>query len=107
MKFKKWIQNKFTAITMGMMGIFTFLPQYAYADALSNAAESAANGIQASAAGAAEYLIMIAFVIAGLLLIIGTQRQKDNLKEQAPLVLLGVFLIVCAGGVANLVFGWF
>ena len=107
MRLKKWIQNKCAAITASMVGFFTLMPQFAYADAFSNAAEGAATGIQASAAGAAKYLVMIALVIAGILLIIGTQRQKDGLKEQAPLVILGVAFILGAGGIANLIFGWF
>lgn len=107
MKLKNWVNKKATAVMAGIMGAFAFLPQCVYADAFSDAAEQAASGIQASAAGAAKWLLMIALVIAGLMLIIGTQRQKDGIKEQAPLVLLGIALIVCAGAISTLIFGWF
>jgi len=107
MRIKNWIIKKYMTISVLAASLPALLPQGVYADAFSKAAEGAAMGIQASAAGAAKWLIMIVLVIAGLLLIIGTQRQKDNLKEQAPLVILGIAFILGASGIANLIFGWF
>lgn len=107
MRFKNWLVNNYIRLSVAVLGGTALLPAGVYADAFSNAAEGAALGIQASAAGAAKWLIMIVLVIAGLLLIIGTQRQKDNMKEQAPLVILGVALILGAASIANLIFGWF
>ncbi len=79
----------------------------AYCDKLADASKKAAEGIQSSAQGAAKWLLTIVIVIGGLTFIIGTSRQKEGAKEKAPLILLGLGMIVCAVPLSNLIFGWF
>lgn len=81
--------------------------QCVYADKFGDAAKGAATGFQASAAGAAKWLLVIGMVVAGLIFLIGTQRQKENAKEGVPEKLIGLALIVCAVPIAGIVFGWF
>ena len=74
---------------------------------IGQAGKQAAEGIQSAGQSIVKWLVMIVLVVAGVVLIIGSQRQKESLKEKAPLVLLGVALIVGAAAFAKIIFGWF
>jgi len=78
-----------------------------WCDKFGSAAQNAANGIQNSAQGAVKFIIIIVLVVIGFTLIIGSQRQREGVKEKAPVLIAGVALIVCAGGFASIIFGWF
>lgn len=87
--------------------VFAMSGTLAYADRISDAVEGAATGFQATAQGAAKWLLVIGIVVLGAVFLIGSQRQKENQKEQVWEKVAGVALIVCAVPIAGIVFGWF
>ena len=78
-----------------------------YADKFSAAAKSAAEGIQASAAGATKWILAGVMVIIGLVFLVGTQQQKEQTKSGIFIKLIGVALIVGAVSYSGIIFGWF
>ena len=76
-------------------------------DTLGKASENAAKGIQTTAQGMVKWILAIVLVVAGFICIAGSQRQREGMKEKAPLAAIGVALILGAIGVATLIVGWF
>ena len=108
MKIYKEVKNHLDRITtLLFVAVMTVLVSPAYCDKLADASQSAAEGIQSTAQGAAKWLLAIVIVIGGITFIIGTGRQKEGVKEKAPLILLGLGMIVCAIPLSALIFGWF
>lgn len=103
-KAKENIGKLLTAITVAAM---VFMVSPAYCDKISDASKQAAEGIQSSAQGSAKWLLTIALVVGGIIFIIGSSRQREGAKEKAPMIVLGIAMIVCAVPLATLIFGWF
>lgn len=105
------MKQKIIVKSMGIMSIMTAfliaLTATVSADKIADAAEGAAQGLQASAIGALKPLIVIVLVIVGLVFLIGSQRAKENQKETAWEKILGIALIICAVPIAGIIFGWF
>ena len=79
-----------------------------FADKLADAANSAANGISATAVGALKPIIIIILIITGFIFLgVGGHRKKDEAKETAWEKILGIVLIISAAPVAALILGWF
>lgn len=96
------------AISGGLFALLVMLiSSPVYCDKLSQASRKAAEGIQSSASGMVKWIVMIVLVVVGFILIAGSQRRKEEVKERVPWIVAGVGLIVCAAGVAKLIFGWF
>lgn len=102
------IKEKVMVSVIALYAVFLVSPAAAYADALSNAAEGAATGIQASAKGIVKWVLVGVIVVAGFAFLgLGGQRAKEHQKETAWEKIVGVALIVLAIPLAGLVFGWF
>lgn len=103
---KEKITGLFASISTAA-AFFVATAYSAYADTFQDAANGAAEGISNSGKGVVKPLLIIALVIGGLLIAFGTQRQAETVKERAPLVIIGVAIVVGAVGLAPLIFGWF
>jgi type IV secretory pathway VirB2 component (pilin) len=77
-----------------------------YADALSNAATKAANGIRDSVVGALPWVVAIVLVCVGVVMLVFGQRKREEVKESAPERVVGVILICAAIPLAKMVVSW-
>ncbi len=108
MKIYKKVKNHLGKIAALLsIAVMTAMVTPAYCDKLADASKSAAEGIQSTAQGAAKWLLAIVIVVGGVIFIIGTSRQKEGVKEKAPLILLGLGMIVSAIPLSTLIFSWF
>lgn len=102
----KKLKNILSSLILSISLIPYFTTQV-FADKLSDASNQAATGIQASAQGAAKYLLIIVIVIFGIALAFGSARHKEAVKDKAPWVIVGLALIVGAVAISQLIFSWF
>lgn len=109
---KKVMKKKKRILSLAL-AVSTLLPASAYATGgisggnLSDAAEQAASGIQTEAVGILPYVLLILAVVAGFALIAMGRKGREMVKDQAIPTILGVILIVFAGGVAGWLSGLF
>ncbi len=91
---------------IGAYSALMFATQNAYADKFSSAVDSAANGIQMSATGVVRGGLVIVAVIIGLILLFGTQRQREEAKNTVFIRILGAAVVLGATAYAGIIFGW-
>jgi cytochrome b561 len=74
---------------------------------LTSAAKKASDGIQAEGKNMVPYILIIALVIGGFVLIVGGQRGRETVKMNGLQTIVGVALIVGAAGIGTWLFGLF
>lgn len=110
MKKLKNLQKKvITSLTTACPFLFT---ANAYASgiiggALTDAAEKASGGIQDEALGILPYVLIVLCLIGGFTLIVMGRKGRELVKDQAIPTIIGIAMVVCAGGIAGWMFGLF
>ncbi len=105
-KKKGRMKNRAAILAAGIYSTLIFATQAAYADKFSSAVDSAASGIQASATGVVRGGLVIVAVIIGLILLFGTQRQREEAKNTVFIRILGAAVVLGATAYAGIIFGW-
>jgi hypothetical protein len=109
MKKNKKVTGRFLAVLCSICTaalMLTFPASPVFADAISDAAKKGSEGFVETLQAALPYILTAVVAIVGVVLIIGGQRTKEDVKAEAPHKIIGVVLVMMAGGVAAAFIAW-
>jgi hypothetical protein len=91
--------------SMILMYVFSAVPSFADGE-IEEAAEKGSTGIINTLQGIAPFVLPVVIAIIGLVLAIGGERAKEGVKAETPHKIVGIVLLMMAGGISAAILGW-
>jgi len=83
------------------------IPVYGADNKIIDAAKKGGDSVLGTLQGLLPYLVPVIIAILGLVLIIGGERGKEDSKQKAPQIIIGIICVVMAGAITTTMIAWF